>query len=251
MRPIGLLLFLTLSFAYPAQSQEKSLADIARETREKKAQSAKPAKVITTEDFAGVPAQPVKSTDDPPGVVKRAGIALVKDTQHVCQSESNGNSGPGWVKSQVVQIAGTGRKHIVLNDSSSKDGRLEYVAVENRVYVKSGGGVWQSAERMGWNEAQLSGMLAGVGIPDELKFGYSPEQLKFVRMDTVAGFPGLLYESQLHTIEMDRTIRIWVGANDGFFRQSEMSTQGKGNSSSWQTKTTCSYGNAPQILAPM
>jgi len=97
----------------------------------------------------------------------------------------------------------------------------------------------------------LSGMLAGVGIPDELKFGYSSEQLKFVRMDTLAGSPGLLYESQLHTIEMDRTIRIWVGANDGFFRQSEMSTQGKGNSSSWQTKTTCSYGNAPQILAPM
>jgi len=251
MRLAGFLVASLLIFAAPSVAQEKSLADIARETREKKAQSSKPAKVITTDDFAGTPPQPVKSTDDPPEVVKRAGMALVQDAQHVCHSESSGNSGPGWVKSHVVEVAGAGREHIVFNDSSSKDGRLEYTVIDHHVYVKSGGNGWQPAEKAGWNDAQLSGMLVSAGIPDELKFGYSPEQLKFVQIDTIAGSPALLYESLLHTFDMDRTIRIWIGANDGLFRRSEMTTRGKNNSPSWQTKTTCSYGSAPQIQAPM
>ena len=252
MRLIALILFVALGFANSAQGQEKSLADIARETREKKAQSAKPAKVITTEDFSGVPADPVKPTDDPIAVMKRAGVALLRDTQHVCQSNSTGNSGPGWTKSQIVQVAGPGRQHLVMSDSDSKDGKMEYVVIEGRVYVKVGAGAWQSAEKNGWNGTQLSGMLASAGIPDELKFGYSPEQLKFVRAETIAGSPVLAYESLLHTIEMERTIRIWIGANDGMLRRSEMNTRGIGTgASSWQTSTTCSYGNAPQIEAPI
>jgi hypothetical protein len=94
-------------------------------------------------------------------------------------------------------------------------------------------------------------MLASAGIPDELKFRYSPDELKFVQTDSIAGSPVLMYESVIHTVDMDRTIRIWIGANDGLLRRSEMKALGKDNSPSWQTKTTCSYGNAPQIQAPM
>jgi len=140
----------------------------------------------------------------------------------------------------------------VVSDSSTKDGRLEYVVIEHRVYVKSGTSSWQPAEKIGWNEAQLAGMLGSAGIPDELKFGYSPEQLKYVRTDTIAGSTTLIYESVLHTYDMDRTIQIWIGANDGLPRKSQMTTLGKGSgASSWQTNTTCSYRAAPQIEAPM
>ena len=156
MRLAGFLVTCALISAAPSVAQEKSLTDIARETREKKAQSSKPARVITTDDFAGTPAEPVKPTDDPSGVVNRAGVALVKDAQHVCQTESSGNSGPGWTKSQIVEVAGTGREHILINDGSSKDSRLEYVVFDNRAYLKSGALGWQPAEKAGWNETQLS-----------------------------------------------------------------------------------------------
>jgi hypothetical protein len=247
-----LFLFVALSFGNTAQAQEKSLADIARETREKKAQNAKPTKVITTEDFSGVAAEPVKPTDDPIAVVKRAGMALARDTQHICQSNSSGNSGPGWEKSQIFQVAGQGRQRLLTNDNGAKDGRLEYVVINGRVYMKSGGAAWQSAEKNGWNDTQLSGMLASAGIPDELKFGYSVEQLKFVRVDTIAGSEVLEYESLIHTYDMERTIRVWIGANDGMLYRSEMTTRGIGQgATSWRTSTTCSYGTAPQIEAPI
>jgi len=149
-------------------------------------------------------------------------------------------------------VAGPGRQRLLTNNSDSKDGRLEYVAIEGRVYVKSGAGGWQSASKSGWNETQLAGMLESAGIPDELKFRYSAEQLKFVRAETIAGSTVLAYESLIQTYDMDRTIRIWIGANDGTLRRSEMITRGKGQGAiSWQTSTTCSYRTAPQIEAPM
>ncbi len=253
IHPKALCLLTILLSKFSLLAQDKPLGDVTRESRAGKSQVPHAAKVITNEDFAGPVAQPVKVTDDPTEVVKRAEISLRHDTQHVCRSESAGNQGPqrGWTRTQVIEISGADRIHMVSNDSTSKEGSIEYIVVDKRVYVKSAITSWQRAEKLGWDEPKLTQLLYSSGIPNEMKFGYAPGDLKFIRTETIGGSPTFLYQDVIHAFAIDRTIRIWIGTNDGLLRRSEMTTGDPDTGSRDSESTNCSYGTAPAIQSPL
>lgn len=241
-----------LAFAIPLAAQERPLGDVARESRANKDKTSRPTKVITNEELGGGTPEPVKATDDPVQVVFKARAALLKDTQHVCRVEANGNSGPGWTDSTLVEVGGADRRHFL---QIKNPDRVEYIVIGQRVYAKLGNGSWESSwGQKGVDEAKLAQMLEGMGVSQAMFFGYGPGELKMVRSEAVGGVPALLYEDKIHAGDMDRTISIWVGANDGLPRKTEMQTVTRTWGSApivWRETMTCFYGGTISIREPM
>jgi hypothetical protein len=255
VRLAALLAVMLLSPTVPLQAQEKSLADIARESREKKAQSSKPAKVITNEELGGGAPEPVKATDDPVQVVGRARIGLLRDTLHVCRREASGNSGPGWTDSRLIEVAGD-RKHFITSTNDIQQGHNQYTIIVGRVYMKAANGPWQRpADKPGIDETKVAQMVEGLQLPDVLNFRYDSGTLKLIRNEAVEGAPAFLYQYHAQAGDMERTISIWVGANDGLFRKSDMQTTTRstlgGPATVWRETATCAYGGIVMIEAPL
>jgi hypothetical protein len=253
MRVAGLLFAGILLFVVSARAQDKSLTDIARESREKKAQSSKPAKVITNEELGGGAPEPVKATDEPVQVVYKARAALLKDPQHVCQIDAAGNSGPGWNDKTLIEVGGQDRKHVVLDKNP---GYVEYIMIGQQVYFRLRGQAWKRSEEMnGLNSTKLAPFLEGAELPQPLNFGYGAGDLKFVGSETAGGARAFRYEDKIHSGDMERTISIWIGANDGLFRKSDMQTTTRstmgGPATVWRETATCSYGGNVMIEAPL
>ena len=257
MRMAGLVLFAILLSGISSAAQEQSLGDIARAARNRKSEASHPAKIITNDELSGAPAEPVKATDDPAQVVSKARTALLRDTLHVCRSESAGNSGPGWVDSRFVEVGAADRKHFLSinrlpNDPNGE--RIEYIAIADKMYMKTGNGAWIRSGQSGWDERRLTLLLDSSAMPQALGFRFDAGTLKLIRTDTVDGGPAFLYQYSARTYDLDRTISIWIGANNGRLLRSEMQTAQRdstGLGSSWKETATCSYGGNVNIEAPM
>jgi hypothetical protein len=254
MRVAGLLFAGILLFAVSTRAQDKPLGDVAREARAGKSESAHAAKVITNDELGGRSAEPVAATDDPVQVVGRARVGLLRDTLHVCRREAVGNSGPGWTDTRVMEVAGE-RKHFATSNGDTKQGRAEYIIIAGRVYMKTPNGPWQRpADKQGMDETRVAQMIESTGLPDVLNFQYDSSTLKLIRNEAVEGAPAFLYQYHVQAGDMERTISIWIGANDGLFRKSEMQTVTRSYGSApimWRETATCSYGGNVLIEAPL
>ena len=244
--------FLSGTFGSRTQAfaQDKPLGDVAREARAQKSQSPQAKKVVTDEDFKPAPPAPVAATDSPAGVVNKARDLLLHDTAHVCRRQTVNNSGPGWADDRLTEAAAPNRYHIVTTQLRSNPGRYEAIIIGEDVYARKGNEPWQRVERY---QAQLQ-RSAGALIPDVLMFGYMGGELKLAGSEIVDGTPAFRYEYKVHAGDMDRTIDIWVGANDNLPRKTHMLTVTAVFNSQpirWTEDATCSYGVRVMIEPPM
>ena len=235
----------TVSFA-----QDKPLGDVARDAQAQKAESARAKKVVTEDDFKPAPPSPVAATDDPLAVVNKARNELLHDTAHSCSRQTVNNSGPGWADDRVTEAAGPNRFHIVVSQLRTNPGRYELIIIGDDVYGRKGNEPWQKVDP---NQAQLD-RSPGALIPDVLMFGYNAGDLTLVGSESVGGEPTFRYEHKIHAGDMDRTIDIWVGANDGLPRRTHMLTVTTTVAGAvpirWTEDATCTYGEKFTIEAP-
>jgi len=241
----GAFLSGTLSFA-----QDKPLGDVAREARAQKAESPQAKKVVTDDDFKPAPLAPVAATDNPAEVVKKAANLLLHDTAHSCRRQTVSNSGPGYADDRVTEVTAPNRFHIVTNQLRTNPGRYEVIIIGEDVYGMKGNEPWQKIEP---SQAQLQ-RSPGALIPDVLMFGYTGADLKLAGSESVDGVPAFHYEYKTHAGDMDRTIDIWVGANDNLPRKTHMLTVTAVSGSQpirWTEDATCSYGVRATIEPPM
>ena len=227
-------------------AQEKPLGDVAREARAQKAQPSQPAKVLTNDDMnAGASGSPVAATDNPLSVVTKAADALKLDTSHRCREESSDIGDPGWAR--VSEVAGPGRIHFIEDEFRPPTTHGEIIVVDKDAYSRNGSAPW---EKMKWDFRQAV-FLENSMIPLELKFGYNDGDLKLIRTEVINGSKTYLYQSYVNTIEIDRTISIWIGVNDNLFRKAEMITLEKSGGTSWTESASCSYGLSLTIERPI
>jgi len=241
----GTFLSGTLSYA-----QDKPLADVAREARAQKAESPQAKKVVTDDAFKPAPPAPVAATDTPVEVVKKAANLLLHDTAHSCRRQTVNNGGPGWADDRVTEAAAPNRYHIVTTQLRTDPGRYEEIIIGEDVYSRRGSEAWQKIEP---NQARIQ-RSAGALIPDVLVFSYTNGDLKLAGNESVDGAPTFRYEYKVHAGDMDRTIDIWVGANDNLPRKTHMLTVTAVFNSQpirWTEEATCTYGERFAIEAPM
>jgi hypothetical protein len=207
-------------------------------------------KVITDEDFKPAPPAPVSATDTPVEVVNKARNLLLHDAAHICRRQTVNNSGPGYAEDRVTEAAAPNRYHIVTTQLRTKPGRYEAIIIGDDVYGRKGNEPWQKVEP---NQARLQ-KSPGALIPDVLMFGFSGADLKLAGGESVDGEPTFHYEYKVHAGDMDRTIDIWVGANDNLPRETHMLTVTAVFNSQpigWTEDATCSYGVRATIEPPM
>jgi len=240
----------TFSCGGLAFAQDKPLGDVAREARAQKSESPQAKKVITDEDFKPAPPAPVSPTDAPVEVVNKARNLLLHDTAHSCRRQTVNNSGPGYADDRVTEAAAPNRYHIVTTELRTNPGRYEAIIVGDDVYNRKGNEPWQKVEQY---QAQLQ-RSPGALIPNVLMFGFSGADLKLAGSESVDGAPTFRYEYKVHVVDMDRTIDIWVGANDNLPRRTHMLTVTAVPNSQpirWTEDATCSYGVRVTIEPPM
>ena len=246
MRVALSLFLLALALAPISYSQEPSLGDIARSSRAHSSTSPQPPKVFSNEESG--PSE-IKDGEAPLDVFTRAALGLLHDASHRCQAESSGNSGPGWTKANTVEVAGSDRTHIVMQDGS--DGG-EWIVVGGDYYLKLPASSWQ---KMSAAEATASGRnpLPGALLPQEMEFHFEPGELKLVGNEVVAGVPVVLYRYTTHSSDFDRTVNYWIGKKDSLPRRIDMRTETRSWGVApvvWQESISCTYGIEIKIEAP-
>jgi hypothetical protein len=231
-------------------AQDKPLADVAREAQALKAESPQAKKVVTDDDFKPARPAPVAAADTPAEVVKKAANLLLHDTAHSCRRQTVNNSGPGWADDRVTEAAAPNRYHIVTTRLRTDPGGYEEIIIGEDVYGRRGSEPWQKIEP---NQARIQ-RSPGALIPDVLVFSYTNADLKLAGNQSVDGAPTFHYEYKVHAGDMDRTIDIWVGANDNLPRKTHMLTVTAVFNSQpirWTEDATCTYGERFAIEAPM
>src|SRR5579864_388297 len=118
-----------------AQEPEKSLGDVARQSRAQKNNSSKPAKVLTNDDVSlgepGGSGEPITASDDPLIVVNNARDAMLRDYAHRCSRHTAGNSGPrpGWADNRLTEVAGPDRIHMISNQTNPEPSHGEMILI--------------------------------------------------------------------------------------------------------------------------
>ena len=238
--------------AHFSSAQDTPIGDVARAARAQKAQAPRTTKVVTNDEL-GPQLGPVAETDDPAEVVNKASRALRADTAHTCRQEVSNNSGRGSFAESIREIAGPDRTHIVINRRGLDTARIELIIIGTDVYSRNGNGLWARN-----SASEFGGPMPLNPLPEALQIVYSSGGLKLLRREIVNGSPTFLYEDKFHpggVSNRDRTIDIWIGANDGLPRRVEMTTTEKTASFIATTvdrdTTTCSYGPVPEIKPPL
>lgn len=231
---------LLVSFS-PAQDQP--LGDIARQTREQTSHSAKPAKVFNNEETDGRTLSP---DDDPIEVVQKAAAAMLQDTSHRCRKSAAGNSGPGWSEVTMTEVGGVDRLRVIREQG---DNPGESILIGNDGYRKIGNRPWAKIDpmEMAWYQTYAHD---SVKLPDELKFGYNPGDLRLVGPETISGTPTFHYRWSVSSPMIQRTIDIWLGINDNLPWKTEMQTYDPTTKLRWHEQTECTYGIAITIDPP-
>ena len=222
-------------------AQDRPLGDVARETRSQTAQS-KPAKTLTGDGQSSV-----NASDDPLGVITKAAEAMVRDNSHRCHEVSSGNSGPGWTEVVTTEF-GNDRMRVVGEQGNQPS---ETIMIGKQGYRKIGSGPWAKIDpgEMSWYQTWTS--PATFKLPDELKFGYKPGDLKLIGPEVIKGVSTFHYQFKVRDSFIDRAVDIWVGAGDGLPRKTEMMTHDLQMKTSSHTTTECTYGIEITIEPPM
>jgi hypothetical protein len=225
-------------------AQDQSLGDVARESRAR-AQGAKPAKVLSNEEADG---RAITASDDPVDVVTKAAAAVARDMSHSCRKVVSGNfAGSPLVR--LIEIAGPDRVHVMVEQSSPQRTLANLIMIGNDAYEKTGGGPWQKASPAEIAQYQTAFAPSAL-IPEELKFGYTRENLKLVGPMVIGGSATFQYQSTSHDPETNRTINLWVGAGDYLPRRTEVLTQYLRTKTDRQETTDCTYGTSITIEPP-
>lgn len=222
-------------------AQEQPLGDVARESRANK--SRKATKVFTDEEFAPKPLTP---SDDPIKVITNAALGLSHNKNHRCRKEAEGNSGPGWSDVTTIEVAGIDRMHVIVEASRPKVERNEMILVGNDLFVRTNNGPWRKTI-----PASVGMSDGSTFIPDPLKFGYQPGDVKYGGREMIEGAPAFLYLDVIHAYDLERTIKIWVGVDDGLPLRTEMQTAEPSSGIKWNQTYSCSYGAQANIEAPI
>jgi len=244
-----LSLFL-LASALPADSQETPLGDVARQSRENKSQSPHAKKVISNEDTEP---QAINPNDAPVEVVARAGDALVRNESHRCNTNSNGNSGPGFEDENIIEVSGKDRVHVIVNQARPTPSINEIIVIGDDYYRKAGNGPWK---KISAQEAGFAGRLTVDSIlrPNIFKFGFKSGDLKLVGTPLLNGTKTYQYQyiaNASNAYDLERTINIWLGANDDLPRRTEMTTFTPSTGIRWNETVSCIYGVSTKIQPPL
>jgi len=238
------LAFGTFCLVQVNSAQDRPLGDVARETRARTAQS-KPAKTLTSDG----PETAVTASDDPLEVITKAATAMLRDNSHRCHEMASGNSGPrpGWTQVVTTEFAGDDRMRVVADQG---DQPSEMIMIGKQGYRKLGNGPWAKIDpmEMAWYQTYAPNALK---LPDELKFGYKPGDVKLIGPEVIKGVSTFHYQFKVRDSFIDRTVDIWVGAGDRLPRKTEMMTYDPKMGTSWHTTTECTYGIEIKIEAPM
>jgi len=233
-----MLLWATLCIA-----QDQSLGDVARESRTR-AQGTKPAKVLSNEDSDG---QAITAKDEPADVIPKAVAAMLRDTSHSCRKLITGNA-EGPPLARLIEIAAADRIHVKAEQLSPPRTLAELIVVGNDAYGKVGDGPWQKAsdeEKADFEIPDLSTL-----IPEELKSGYTNDNLKLVGPMVVNGVATFQYQSTLRNDDVNQTTNLWVGAGDYLPRRTEIQTHYLKMNTGRDETTDCTYGARISIEPP-
>lgn len=240
---LAVLCFVQVSFGQNLSAQDRPLGDVAWETRAQIAQS-KPAKTLTSDG----PDAAITAGDDPLQVITKAAEAMVRDNSHRCRQVSFGNSGPGW-REVATKEFGDDRMRFVAEQGARQGEETIFIGKDG--YRKTASGPWARVEpgEMSWYQTWTRPAM--LKLPDELKFGYKPGDVKLIGPEMIASVSTFHYKVKVESFAIDRTIDIWVGASDGLPRKTEMMTYDLQTKTSWHTTTECTYGVEIKIEAPM
>jgi hypothetical protein len=249
----ALALAIILCSALLSQAQDAPMGDVARAAREQKSQAPRAAKVVTDEEL-GPQAGPVNQTDDPADVVNRASRSLQANIAHTCRQELTNNSGPGSRVEKTTQIAGPDRARIIIDRKGLDTAHIELIAIGTDLYHREGAGPWDKYPANGGPSSPVSLNQ----LPEALNNTYARGEFTLVRREAINGSATFMYESKYHPGGVpgrDRTIDVWVGADDGLPREVEMTTSERTASFIAPTvdrdTTTCTYGPMAEIKPPI
>src|SRR5215469_7577568 len=234
-----------ISSAIVSSAQEKPLGDVARETRAAKSDSH--AKKVVTNDDLAAHSDPIGANEGPVEAVNKARVALLADHTHSCLREATGNSGPGWSESRLTRIAAD-RAQITANGANQPGG--EYITIGGDVYRRVFGRPWEKLQAA---EAKLVAEHR-FDLPDVLEFAFSQGGLKFVGQENIEGVLTFHYGFKAHVVDMDRTIDIWLRANDHLPLKTHMvttTTSALTAPITWEESASCTYGQIFRIERPM
>ncbi|MGE5205995.1 MAG: hypothetical protein ACM3PW_10295 [Chlamydiota bacterium] len=222
-------------------AQDRSLGEVARESRASKSRQA--TKVFTDEEMAP---KPLTSSDDPIKVISNAALGLSHNTNHRCRKEAEGNSGPGWAEITTIEVSGDDRMHVTLEPSRASAERREMILIGDDLFVRDNNGPWRKTAPASF------GLSKGRKfIPDPLNFAFQPGDLKYLGREVIEGVPAFLYVDVIHAYDLERTIKIWVGTDDGLPRRTEMQTAEPSSGMKSHETYSCSYGVVAKIEAPI
>ncbi|MGO9088020.1 MAG: hypothetical protein ACLQBK_22615 [Candidatus Sulfotelmatobacter sp.] len=241
---LGTMILGTMILGTTCLAQDQPLGDVARETRARTAQAPKPAKVLSNEETDG---RAITASDDPVDVVTKAVAAMLRDTSHSCRKVVSGNA-PGLPLTRLIEIGGSDRLHMTVEQSSPQRILADLIVIGNDVYERTGG-PWQKANPQENAQYQAAFGLSSL-IPEELKFGYTRENLKLVGPMVIGGSAAFQYQFTSHDSESNRTINIWVGAGDYLPRRTEILTQSLRTKINQHETTDCTYGTNITIEPP-
>jgi len=235
-----------------SSAQDTPMGDVARAAREQNSQAPHAAKVVTDEEL-GPQVGPVSETDDPADVVNKAARALQANIAHTCRQELTNNSGRGSFAETTTQIAGPDRAHMIVNRKGLDTAHFEFIAIGTDVYHRDGNSPWEKLPE----NASPAAPAALNRLPEALNNVYARGEFTLVHREAVNGRLTYMYESKYHpggVAGRDRTIHVWVSANDGLPLEVEMTTTEKIASYLApivdRDTTICTYGPGPEITAP-
>lgn len=241
-----------LAIARFSSAQDESIGDVARAARAEKTQSPHAKKVLTDEDI-GPQLHPISETDDPADVVNKAVLAWQATTIRTCRHEVTNNSGPGSSGETMTEISGSDYAHLVNTQRGSNPSYFELIQIGRDSYTRKGSGPWAKDTAEATPDLSLYNHP-----PEEFQGGYTSGELRLVRRDVISGSPTFMYETKYHpggVSNRDKTIDIWVGANDGLPRKAQMifseNTARFIPPTVTMSTTTCSYGPVTEIKPPL
>jgi hypothetical protein len=246
---VALLIVIALMPATFSFAQDQPMGDIARQARAEKSTAPHATKTLTNDDFAP---QPVSEKDDPMEVVARGARALATDTMHRCTSQVTNNSGPGSLAETLVEFAGPDSMHMVNRRTGNNPKLFEAIVLADFWYDRWDAGPW--LKNVGRVHPDV--LDAMHHVPEALTLGSGSKDLRLAGRDVVGGAPTFLYEMQFHPGQVptrDTALKIWVGLNDGLPRRFQLRTADNTFTPPIVDDdiTTCSYGNVPEIKAPI
>jgi hypothetical protein len=250
MRFVGVLLAMLLICGASLSAQDRSLGDVARESRAPKAPSAKAKKVLTDEDSI---TKPISDGDEPTEVVTNAFLALARNTSHRCVEEASGNSGPGWSKTSITEIAGPDRTHVISDEIRPAPRHQEWIWIGDDLFLKEENSPWRKIRNPQMHNYLLPKDVRAPAKAD-LNQQYNGWDTRLVGREVLGGVPVMQYRFSVHTDDFEKIVTTFVGVNDGLPYKTETWTSSRLGTTppiTWHDSTSCAFGVGIRIEPPV